>query len=177
MPPLRTWSLGIAAVLMLMVSSGCSRRMLGPQGLPYAKIGEAMPQPERNRWKGWPIADTTFEEGGYRWPGLVLSDRGGPVYLEGDFFGRQQLNRLRVESERFRTPLGVRVGSTLQDLRSLGLDWESTWLGDYQVYDLVPMHHPAYHFLVSAAVAGPADSFEGLPALPDTVRVTAIVIM
>lgn len=75
------------------------------------------------------VKDTLFTQGGYQWRGkeILLGD-GSKVHLEGNFVDEgdyqnqlpiSSVNRIRVESSRYKTAEGIHVGQTFGELKKL----------------------------------------------------------
>ena len=109
----RHWPLLLA---LLVLSSCAGKRTIRDNGLYAIKIGEEMPAPGEVELDGIPLQDTTFVDADYEWRVAMLEYEKGLVYLEQDFFGTPNLNRIRIETPELKMRNGLRVGKTAADL-------------------------------------------------------------
>ncbi|MDX1908585.1 MAG: hypothetical protein SF053_16225 [Bacteroidia bacterium] len=169
----RYWLGLLAGCTVLLAGCGASR-LVYPDGLSYIRLGEAMPT--RAVFHGRVLQDTLFVEGGYSWPAAVVRSGKGRIYLEGDFVGGSTLNRIRLTTSRYTTPLGIRVGMTWAELLPLAADWSALPIPGYGVADVASAAAPSIHYLVWAP-AWVADTVFSIQNIPRDAPVTAIVIM
>ena len=164
--------------IMFLISCG-KGKMIYDQGVGTFSIGENWPPTTRSKWRGQPIVDTTFMEGGYEWKGLILKGKEGQIILEEDFFNEGKLNRVRVESPRFITPYDVSVGQEWGGIKEKSSSWIYNWLANYQLMDI---SHPSWeniHLLIAPQEGFqlPHDYETWLQTLSDTSVVQSIVVM
>lgn len=168
-------------VLGILVGSslwGCtSLRTIRPDGLKHVRLGQAMPGPGNLQWKAGPYRDTLLNEGGYQWPAKILEYPNGEVWIEGDFFGADRVNRIRVESPdlHLKGRKQLAVGTPLAELRARHQRWQVSYLPGYARYDLIDPQQPNVHFLFAAPATVPDQP--ALDDLADTATVEAIVVM
>ena len=161
---------------MLAGLSSCGRYVLHPEGFRQVKLGASYEVVEVMKWRG-DRRDTVFSEGDYSWRGTVLGAGDGQILVEEDFFGDQRINRIRVESEKFRTREGLRVGDELSALKALASSWYVTPLPEYGLTDLFSDTYPAYHFLVEWLPDDRMTDSLSIDMLSDTLPISGIVLM
>ena len=168
---------GVGMVCFLSSCSGSKR--LRQNGLAQLTIGKPMLSTETQRWKRHLVRDTLFNEGGYTWRASILQYKDGKVYVEEDFLGQNQINRIRVESRELRLKKGQAVGMKLADLLVTGRDWQVVYLEAYQLLDIISLYQPSVHYLVRdpqfqvRSLSQPIHIDE----LSATAEITAIVLM
>ncbi|MDX2284623.1 MAG: hypothetical protein NW241_10690 [Bacteroidia bacterium] len=138
--------LNCTALLLMAALAGCQGMRYSASGLRDAKLGMPLSAVESPRWAAGPLRDTVLAEGGYTWPARIAPAPGGQVLLEGDFFGADRLNRIRIESAAFARGTAPRTGSRW----AVPADgrWSASWLEAYQVYDVVHRRQPQIHYLL-----------------------------
>jgi len=154
-----------------------SSKTITSAGLKHVRLGQEMPGPDNPHLQAHPYRDTLLQAQGYQWPAKVLQYPDGVVWIEGDFFGADLVNRIRVESATLKVKgqRGLVVGSPKSELATRHDRWQVTYLPDYARYDVVDPQHVHVHFLFVAP-----ESVTDLPSLadlPDTATVQAIVVM
>jgi hypothetical protein len=134
--------------MLLATSCVPRKKLIQARGLHFIHLGESMPPEGAERLKGFPLQDTTIEEGDYSWRAAVLQYRQGRVLLEEDFYGSDILSRIRVETPELRLKNGLRVGMTVEDLRKKSGAWFIAPLEKYRLFDFYTRSMPGLHFLV-----------------------------
>ncbi len=163
-------------VLILAIPLGCHRFLLESDGFRDVRVGESFSTVAHHSWKTFERQDTLFVEEGYYWRGVIWETGQGPVVVEESFFGDSTINRIRVESSKFRTPRGIRVGDSVAGLKGLANDWVLTPIPAYDRLDLYSYALGGYHFLVQL----PEDIYESQPEirqLADSLPILGIVVM
>jgi hypothetical protein len=138
--------LNCMALLLMAALAGCQGLRYSASGLRDAKLGLPLSAISSPRWAAGPLRDTVLAEGGYTWPARIAPAPGGQVLLEGDFFGADRLNRIRIESAAFRRGGAPRTGE--QWAMPPGGAWSASWLEAYGVYDVVRKQQPQIHYLL-----------------------------
>lgn len=161
---------------ILMVTSGCNPYLLRDNGFRGVRLGNQFDTMETFRWKDGAKRDTLLEEGGYEWRGVILEEEEGFVLVEEGFYGEEKINRIRVESKKFRTKFDITVGDPVSKLRQLSLDWILTPLPAYGKIDIYSETHPSFHFLVPWEGTGHEEEVS-LTDIDDFAQVVGIVIM
>jgi hypothetical protein len=169
---------GMAIGLLVSLLLACSTlKTLRPDGLKYVRLGDEMPGPDNRQWQAGPYVDTLLEEGGYQWPAKIIDYPGGNVWIEGDFFGADQVNRIRVESPSvvLKGQKDLAVGTAATVFRQKHSRWQVVYLPSYQRYDVTDPQQRHVHFLFVAPSEVPdRPAFQDLG---DTATVQAIVVM
>lgn len=142
--------MGIMVVLLALgACMGCGgRKLITSSGIHALQLGDPMPAQGISRLRGHSARDTFELQGEYQWREVVLEYRKGNVYLEEDFFGSDQLARVRIYTPELALRNGLRVGMTVQDLQAKANDWTILPLPDYNLMDLYSRTMPRIHFLV-----------------------------
>lgn len=155
---------------------GCSPYVLKDNGFRGVELGDSFESVQNMKWKAGAKRDTIFKEGGYEWRGILLEAENGTVLVEEGFFGEQKINRIRVESDKFRTKFDINVGDPVSSLQQIPVEWILIPLPEYGKVDISSEAHPSFHFLVPWA--GNESSGEiTLTDLDQTQQVVGIVIM
>lgn len=143
------WLLGMA-ICSLMMFVGCAggSKLITSGGLHAIKLGDPMPPQGIDRFKGHAARDSFELQGEYQWREVVVEYRKGNVYLEEDFFGSDQLARVRIYTPELALRNGLRVGMVVRDLQAKATDWTLVPLPDYNLIDLYSRTMPRIHFLV-----------------------------
>lgn len=139
-----------------------------------------MPDDSMKRLGGKSLRDTVFDQSGYSWRAKVLDYKDGKVYVEEDFWGQNQVNRIRIESQVLRAKSGISVGMTMGDLKQISTKWEALFLVDYDLLDLILPHQPSIHYLVKESKTLDRSSSEApivIEEIPSESLVVAIVVM
>ena len=132
-----------------MVMLACSGKMIiGPGGLKHAKIGQQMPAMGTYEFEGKPVIDTFFQDGDYEWRVSMIKYPRGWVYLEEDFWEKDQINRIRVETDEFKLKNGLKVGSTVSELKESSDRWTIVPMPDFGLWDFYSEFLPRIHFVV-----------------------------
>lgn len=140
---------GMALLMAGLVTSCVPRKkLIRSNGLHVISLGEDMPPLGTDNFKGHALSDTTEMDGEYTWRVAMLEYREGRVMLEEDFYGSEQLNRIRIETPELRLRNGLRVGMTVEDLRKKSRNWFIAPLQKYQLFDFYTRNLPGLHFLV-----------------------------
>lgn len=163
-------------MLSVLIGMGCSPYLLKDNGFRGVELGDDFESVQNLKWRDGTKRDTAFSEGGYEWRGVLLELENGAVLVEDGFFGEQKINRIRVESDKFRTKFDIKVGDPLSKLQQLPVEWVLIPLPEYSKVDISSEAHPSFHFLV------PWESTESeeeitLTDLDETQRIVGIVIM
>lgn len=149
---------GYFLLMMTLLASCTGSKVISSEGLPYAQLGEPMPAPDAASLGGHRLRDTLFQAGGYEWRAAIVDyGKKGKVYLEDGFWGEGKVNRIRVESPKFRLENAeqVRVGMDWEALQPLGKDWQVVYLADYGLLDAFSETFPHLHFLIRDAQQSP----------------------
>ncbi|MDP5172786.1 MAG: hypothetical protein NWR72_21285 [Bacteroidia bacterium] len=139
-------------------------------------MGEPFHEVQTAKWRGVEKRDTLYSEAGYEWRGIILGMQEGKVVVEEDFFGKRTVNRIRVESPRFRTPLEVRVGDAAELLKARPFTWHLEVIPHYDRLDIFAEEFPSFHFLLPWT----GDTTNLRPALSEVegnIPIVGIVIM
>jgi hypothetical protein len=154
-----------------------SLKTISPAGLKHVRLGQEMPGPENPQLKAGPYVDTLLQAQGYQWPAKVIQYPEGTVWIEGDFFGADLVNRIRVESPEIKVKgqRGLTVGTAKPEFEAKHARWQVSYLPDYARYDVIDPQQPQIHFLFVAPPSIPEQP--SLADLPDTATVQAIVVM
>jgi hypothetical protein len=149
-------------------------------GLPYASIGDPMPAMGNDTWQGLNSRDTLFDEGGFQWRGLILSDQYGEVLIESDFEDQSQVNRIRVENSQLLSRQKLKVGMTVGEMRKKWSRWRLFYYPQYGLVDVSSPAQPSIHYLVREQNLTPAELASGglkLKDLSEQTPIVAIVVM
>ena len=164
-------------LLALLLVSCFSAHSIRGDGLKHVRLGGEMPDVDRLAFHGRPLYDTLYDEGGFQWRTVIIEYPQGKVYVEEDFFGRETVNRIRIETPDLAVKKQIRVGNTLSDLQELGLRWVVTPI---PAYGRIDVSSGSLHFLVSdAGIDADAlqDRVPAFESLPPEARILAIVVM
>ncbi|MEM6269974.1 MAG: hypothetical protein AAF998_11090 [Bacteroidota bacterium] len=141
----------LAAVVLVLAVSGCGpgKNIIGANGIKGVRLGDEMPAYDVEKVAGIPVTgDSIAEEGEFTWRVATLGYKKGPVYLESDFYGAENLNRIRIETPELRLRNGLRVGMTVGDLTQKSSNWIISPLPKYKLFDFYSRRYPGTHFLV-----------------------------
>ncbi|MDX1906484.1 MAG: hypothetical protein SF053_05560 [Bacteroidia bacterium] len=153
-------------------------------GLPYAHIGLEIASVWPEGYQDEQVQDTVTTAGGYEWVSRTLIHDTGKVVLEGtpvsaggltdSMMNLSRINRIQISSPRYRTRLGLHVGSTVADIRQAIPD-TALIVTPIPAYDMIEIWSPGTHiyYLVPAQGQTP----QGLDALPPETPVSLIVVM
>lgn len=174
---INSWKkISLIALLSGMVGMGCSPYLLKDNGFRGVQLGNDFESVQNLKWKNGTKRDTLFREGGYEWRGVLLEAEDGAVLVEEGFFGEEKINRIRVESDKFRTKFDIKVGDPVSRLQQIPVEWILIPLPEYGKVDISSEAHPSFHFLVpweNREVTGEIT----LTDLDQTQQVVGIVIM
>lgn len=168
--------ISISLLLSSLLGMGCSPYLLTDNGFRGVKLGNDFEEVEDLKWKAGAKRDTLFNEGGYQWRGIVLETESGTVLVEESFFGEEKINRIRVESDKFRTKFDIMIGDPVSSLQKLPGDWVLVPLPEYEKLDISSEAHPSFHFLIPWKQQGATETLT-LTDLDQTEQVVGIVIM
>jgi hypothetical protein len=140
--------LALLATSLVLPSCGTTRTVITEKGLHAVKLGGEMPAAGARRYKGYAMRDSLAEEAEFTWRVARLKASGGPIYVESDFFDREQVGRIRIESPNFRLRNGLAVGKQVEDLRAATQEWAIVPLKAYGFFDFYSRLFPNVHFLV-----------------------------
>lgn len=160
----------------LLLSASCGPYLLRSGKAGGLELGGEFDRLYRQGWQKLPGRDTLFDEGGYRWRGLMWETGDGFLLVEEDFLGQGLINRIRVESPKFRTRSGIRVGQTLGRLLTEPGPWTCQVLPGYNLLDYSSPAFPGLHFLVAWSGVTPEPGHTACdldPSLP----IVSIVVM
>lgn len=147
-------------------------------GLSYLSLGAPMPETGTVRLKRLPVRDTVFLQDDFTWRASIIKYPQGKVYVEADFLGQEQVNRIRIQSPDLQLDKVYRVGAPIQSLSNWAEEWDVSYLDAYSVFDLVAIDRPNIHFLVQGTAAKTVSSRPRKPAdFPPDASIYAIVIM
>lgn len=133
----------------LLTACGPGKKIIGTSGLHAIRLGDEMPPYNVDDVKGIPITgDSIAEEGEFSWRVATLGYKKGPVYLESDFYGADNLNRIRIETPELKLRNGLRVGMTVKDLLQKSPNWYIAPLQNYGLFDFYSRRFPGMHFLI-----------------------------
>lgn len=143
-----SYSLLFMALVML---AGCSgrKKLITTNGIHAIKLGDQVPPRGTEELKGISLRDTLLEDNDYQWRAALMEYKKGLVYLEEDFFGSEDLNRIRIETPELHLKNGLRVGKTVGDLREIQPQWYISAYPDYGVFEFYSRKFPQIHFLIS----------------------------
>jgi hypothetical protein len=171
--------------LLLLLAAGLSacgpgKKIIGANGLHAIHLGDEMPAYNVDAIKGIPITgDSIAEEGEFSWRVATLGYKKGPVYLESDFYGADNLNRIRIETPELKLRNGLRVGMNVRDLLQKTSNWYIAPLQKYGLFDFYCRKFPGMHFLVRDASRDMSDpnweSYSPDQFAPEA-RIVAIVV-
>lgn len=137
------------ALLITFFLSACTgSKVIKEAGLSYAKIGSDMPEVGMKKIKGHPVRDTMIHENDYSWRVAMLDYPNGQVWLEGDFFEKETLNRIHIQTSDLKTKSGIRVGDTVGDLLEITGSWYVNPMPRFQKFDFYSELIPRIHFVV-----------------------------
>lgn len=141
----------ILAVLTAIGMSSCTgkKSVITSKGLYGIKLGDQLPPPGAEKYKGVSVRDTLMEDDEYTWRAALMEYAEGLVYLEEDFSRGERLNRIRIETPELKLKNGLRVGKTVEDLRKIKGEWFINPLQKFNVFDFYTRLLPNIHFLVS----------------------------
>jgi hypothetical protein len=130
--------------------AGCAgmNRTFDSQGLKFAQVGDEMPSLDKKRFKGMSVRDSLATQDEFEWRVARLRVPGGFIYLEEDFFLHEGINRIRIESDRYRSTKGLKVGMTVSDLLQAASPWTVSPLREHGLFDFYCRMMPGMHFLV-----------------------------
>lgn len=169
------------AILISALITGCGaeRKIITEKGLRFSKLGGEMPPAGARRHKGLPMHDSLAAQGEYTWRVAVLRYKGGNVVLEEDFFTKEMVNRIRIETPELQLRNGLAVGHTVNDLTVRSTEWYIVPLREYKLFDFYCRMYPGIHFLVD----DPAHSMEDeewekykAPDFNPSAKIVAIVV-
>lgn len=173
--------LGMALLMVGMVSSCVPRKkLIRADGLYVINLGEEMPPFGDDEFKGYPMRDTTEADGDFSWRVTLLEYKEGQVVLEEDFYGSDQLNRIRIETPELRLRNGLRVGMTVEDLLKKSGKWFIAPLQKYRLFDFYTRNLPGLHFLVDDPahdISDPDYAAYSPDQFSPTARIVAIVLL
>lgn len=135
---------------VLLTACGARKQLIGSDGIYHVKIGGGMPPANQYEFNGIVCNDSIAEEDEYSWRIVTLDYKKGKVRVEEDFFMDEIVNRIRVETPELHLKNGLKVGSTLADLKKAEKDWYIAPLPKYQRWDFYSRKFPRIHFLVEA---------------------------
>lgn len=139
-----------------------------------------MPEESIKRLGGKSLRDTLFDQSGYSWRAKILDYKDGKVYVEEDFWGQNQVNRIRIESQALQAKSGISVGMSVGDLKQISDKWEALFLADYDLLDLILPQQPSIHYLVRETNPPNRSSSEApilIEEIPSESLIVAIVVM
>lgn len=144
--------LSISIVLLtaaLLVSCTGKKMVIKSNGLSYIKFGEDIPPVGTKSIKNYALQDSIFEDEETSWRAAVVAHKQGNVYLEEDFYTKEALNRIRIETPEFHLRNGLKVGNTLGDLLETTDKWFIIPMKKYDLYEFSsPTLYPRIHFVV-----------------------------
>lgn len=162
---------------------------LGPKqfcmnGFSFIKLGDSV------TWKniqaeGATAKDTVFEQKAIMedgddlvidWNARILSFEDGRIYLETDFDNDVTLNRIRIETPQFSDARGLKVGSTLKDIKAAYGNLLAYPLPDFGVIEVLADNHVIFHVKDNGYFPEGTEEFD-INKIPDTTPIKAIVIM
>ncbi len=144
------WLLVLSALVFLgMTSCSGKKSMITSKGLYGINLGDQLPAPGTDKYKGIPLRDTLMEDDEYTWRASLMEYKEGLVYLEEDFSRSAYLNRIRIETPELKLKNGLRVGRTVEDLRKVKGEWYINPLQKFEVFDFYTRLMPNIHFIVS----------------------------
>lgn len=139
----------ILLALAAFTLNACSAKMISESGLKYARIGAEMPPVGTKNLKGHAVSDTLMEENEYSWRVSVVDYKEGKVFVEEDFFLKDVINRVRIETPELKLKNGLTVGNTVADLAKITDQWYIHPLPEYKVFDFYSQLLPRIHFIIS----------------------------
>lgn len=170
----------IVLVLCSLTMASCTgnRKLITSSGVYALKLGAAMPAPGIDRLHGHNVRDTFVEQGEFQWREVVMSYRNGNVYLEEDFYGSDQLSRVRVYTPELHTRNGLRVGMAVSDLTTKANDWILTPLPDHDLIDAYSRTMPRLHFLINDPAVSKTGNWEDykIDQLAPDAKIAMIVV-
>ncbi len=131
-----------------LILAACQPYLLRPGRAGQIRVGKDFMRLQSAGWQKQPGRDTLFNEGGYRWRGLVWELDSGLVLVEEDFMGLGRINRIRVETPLFQTRGGIRVGQPVGQMMTQPGPWTCVELHGYNRLDFSSPAFPGLHFLV-----------------------------
>ncbi|MEZ4825896.1 MAG: hypothetical protein R3C61_06330 [Bacteroidia bacterium] len=139
----------VFSLLTIGLIAGCTgSRNLKDNGLSYLRLGDPMPPSGIMRLKGRAVRDTMYNQESFVWRASVIRYPQGRVYVEEDFMGQGNVNRIRIQTPELRIQKQFHVGMTFADLLAANEDWDVAWLSDYQLLDVISIDHPSVHYLL-----------------------------
>ena len=175
--------LGYMLLPLLFLAACSGSKTISSRGLPYAQLGQSMPASGAASLGGRQLRDTLFREGEYEWRAAIV-DYGskGKVYLEDGFWAEGMINRIRVESPKFRVKGAekIRVGMSWEEVRPQGQAWQMIYLPDYGLVDVFSDEFPRMHFLIRESRLSPEaleDPAMQADSLSPNAAIRAIVLM
>ena len=143
-----SYTLLLAALFTLANCSG-RKKLITNNGIHAIKLGDQVPPRGTEELKGISLRDTLLEDNDYQWRAALMEYKKGLVYLEEDFFGSEDLNRIRIETPELHLKNGLRVGKTVGDLREVQPSWYISAYPDFGVFEFYSRKFPQIHFLVA----------------------------
>lgn len=139
--------LGTAALLF---SCSAKKMLIKSDGLHYIKFGEEIPPVGAKRIaKRYALRDSILEDEDTSWRASVVKHKEGLVYLEEDFYTKELLNRIRIETPELHLRNGLKVGDTLADLMATTNKWYVYPMKKFNLYEFSsPDLYPRIHFVV-----------------------------
>jgi hypothetical protein len=110
----------------------------------------------------------------------MLEYRQGRVMLEEDFYGSDQLSRIRIETPELRMRNGLRVGLAVEDLMKKSGNWYIAPLQKHRLFDFYSRNFPGLHFLVddpARDISDPDYSSYTPDQFAPKARIVAIVLL
>jgi hypothetical protein len=171
------WMLGLLLAIALVGCAG-GKKLITSNGVHALQIGDPMPAVGTDRLRGHSVRDTFVEQGDYQWREVVMDYRKGRVYLEEDFFGSDQLARVRIYTPELSLRNGLRVGMAVTDLQAQASDWTLIPMPDYDLIEAYSRTMPRIHFLIDDPAVSKTGSWEDykIEQLAPTAKIAMIVV-
>ena len=134
----------------LMFSCAGKKMIIKSEGLHYIKFGEDIPPVGTKRIaKRYALRDSILEDDSTSWRASVVQHKDGLVHLEEDFYARELLNRIRIETPELHLRNGLKVGDTLATLLATTEKWYIYPMKKFNLYEFSsPILYPRIHFVI-----------------------------
>ena len=107
----------------------------------------------------------------------------GKVVLESDWQGAMFLNRIQVTTSHYETTEGLKVGSTVADLRAVYPELQARAFPEYGIAEIFPIGSDGNPYMVfhvddpNQQYVSPTDSTWSSAGIPDEAEIVGIVVM
>ncbi len=156
----------------------------GSSGLDFVKLGDTITFRTLNTdasTRDTVFLETTTDANGnpeeIDWIVRIVEFEDGEVLLETDFDSDAFLNRIRIESPRYKhIHTGIHIGSTVKELKDAYGNLHVRPFPEYGVIELIPNEHNVFHIKDTGVITDNPDTWL-LSNVPDDLKVIRIVVM